>query len=132
MFGHCLWWVIPKNHSWVRNVRTLFGKVSHPLHVTIATHVDERATDPRVPTLRMHRPIVKATSQDNFHALELPVHVDEDTTRHHLSILYSTKKPFDVLWTLQNEINQLDWSEPCIPYVECVDCSGHFSTWKVD
>jgi len=130
MFGHCLWWVVPKNHSWIRNVRTLFGNLSHPLHVTIKTNVDEHATDPRVPTLYIRSPIVRATSENGFHALELPVQADEENDDLHLSIRYSTSQPFDVKWILQNEVSQMDWSEPCVPYVEYVDCTGHFSTWS--
>ena len=131
MFGHCLWWVIPTSHSWVRNARTIFGKVSHPLHVTVGTHVAPNATDPRVPTLRISDTTVRATSQDGFHALELPVRADDIPIPLHLSILYSTEHPLEPKWTLQRDINALDWSEPCIPFTRVVDCSQHFSTWNV-
>ena len=127
MFGHCLWWVIPKNHSWVRNVRTLFGKVSHPLHVTIATHVDERATDPRVPT-RMHS--LSKPSQDNFPRWNYrytSMKIRQDTIyrfyiprENHLTCCRPAKRN-----------KPTGWSEP-YTVRECVDCSGHFSTWKVD
>ena len=129
MFGHCLWWVIPTSHSWNRNVRQLFGKVFHPLHVTIATNVDATATDPRVPVLTIRRPILQATSMGDFHALELPVHADVPIDNLHMSILYAYGSPLRATWTLQQQINTMDWSEPCIPYVECVDCRDHYSKW---